>query len=63
MFLRLVAFHNKVPEIRVEYLERQFFDPCSSPTEKCVYVCVCGGGGRVGAPDDLSDFNTNMENF
>ena len=26
-------------------------------------VLVYWGGGRIGAPDDLSDVNTNFENF
>ena len=51
-----MAFQNIVAEIQVEYLGRQFLDPCLFPHWK-----VCGG--RIGAPDDLSDVNTNFENF
>ena len=29
--LRLVPFQNQVAKIRVEYMGRQFFDPCFYP--------------------------------
>ena len=57
ILLRLVPFQNQVAEIRVEYMDWQFLDPCSSPhTEKC-------GGIRIGAHADFSDVNTTSENF
>ena len=57
--LRLINFQNKVAEIRVEYMGRQF-STYVPPPEKC----VCGGGGgRFCTPDDSSDVNTNFENF
>ena len=56
--LRLVPVQNKAAEIRVEYMDRQFLDPFSSPyTEKC----VCVWGGRIRTPDDLSDVSTKFE--
>ena len=60
---RLAPFENKVAEIRVEYIGRQFLDPCSSPppTEK---VCVGGGWvGRIEVPEDLSEVNSNFKTF
>ena len=59
--LHLAPLENKVTEIRVEYIGRLFFDPCSSsPTER---MCVCVGGGRIGAPDDLRDVNTSFKDL
>ena len=58
ILFHLVAFQNKVSEIRVEYLGRQFLDPCSSsPPLKIVFEW---GGGRIGATDYLSDVNTDL---
>ena len=58
--LCLVPFQNKVAEIRVKYIGRQFLDPFSSPPP-LKSVCVCGGGGvGIGALYDLSDANTNF---
>ena len=44
IMLHLVPFQNKVAEIRVEYLGRQFLDPCSS-THAPPLKIVCVGGG------------------
>ena len=60
--LRLVPFQNNVYENRAEHLGRQFLDTCSSTLRVCACVCE-GGGGRIGAPDDLSDADTNFANF
>ena len=58
--LRRVSFQNTVAEIRVEYPGGQFLGPYSSPPGK---VCVCGGGGRIGVPDDVSNVSTNFDNL
>ena len=62
--LHMAPFQNKVAEIRVDIWVGSFQThvPPPPPPTHTHWKSVCGAA-RIGAPDDLSDVNTNFENF